>query len=85
MKEYKEKGVSFMNTIKINGINGEELVEIKKGVYKVRIWWTSMQEEIEFYYVVNPYNFKIVIGEYMANKDVEIIQFEKVANDIEVV
>ena len=74
-----------MNTIKINGINGKESVEIKKGVYKVRIWWTSMQEEIEFYYVVNPYNFKIVIGEYMANKDVEIIQFEKVANDIEVV
>ena len=74
-----------MNTIKVNGINGEELVEIKKGVYKVRIWWTSMQEEFKFYYVVNPYNFKIVIEEYMANKDVEIIKFEKVADDIEVV
>ena len=74
-----------METIKVNGMNGEELVEIKKGVYKVRIWWTSMQEELEFYYVVNPYNFKIVIEEYMTNKDVKIIKFEKVADDIEVV
>ena len=74
-----------MNAIKVNGINGEELVEIKKGVYKVRIWWTSKQEKFEFYYVVNPYNFKIVIEGYMANKDVEIINFEKVADDIEVI